>query len=236
MRMTIEADDFRSLEALANAASKGGDHIYTHPRDDNNWQANDAFSKGATPEVVLELIRRASDAERPVPDASVLPEGWCTMGVGDGSGTLFVHGSHDAIQACQRRLLAAEDNKAGAILPRGYTAVRTQAIRWLLGERGNFECPPSSYFRGRPMPYFWRKNLREACLVVEPGATIIPLQSEDDDNDAARWRALVDAVETGGLTIPMEDGHKVTIKLGKGNLKDGVDKAIAAEKEPQSWL
>lgn len=33
------------------------------------------------------------------------PEGWSTLGVGDGAGELFVHGPHDAIKVCQRWLI-----------------------------------------------------------------------------------------------------------------------------------
>jgi hypothetical protein len=37
-----------------------------------------------------------------------LPDGWCQMGVGDGSGSLFVYGPYDAIKRSQDMVLRAE--------------------------------------------------------------------------------------------------------------------------------
>jgi len=52
----------------------------------------------------IESLRRAEGAT---------PAGWCTLGVGDGSGQLFVHGTHDAINACQALILKAEGATLG---------------------------------------------------------------------------------------------------------------------------
>lgn len=41
-------------------------------------------------------------------DLLAAQSGWLTLGVGDGSGNLFVYGPHDAIKECQRRMLAAQ--------------------------------------------------------------------------------------------------------------------------------
>jgi hypothetical protein len=60
----------------------------------------------------------------------------CTMGVGGGDGSLFVHGTHESIKAAQRRVLQAEEwekaareyrsiiDKAVEVLPRKLSAVR----------------------------------------------------------------------------------------------------------------
>jgi len=56
--MGIQTDiaDLAELKRLAGAAEKGGQHIYTHHRDSNEWAANSAFISAARPEVVLALI------------------------------------------------------------------------------------------------------------------------------------------------------------------------------------
>ena len=51
-----------------------------------------------------------------------------------------------------------------AEVPDGYTLVKTDTVLWLLGESGDFECPPWQFFRGNPAPYFWRNKLRHAIL------------------------------------------------------------------------
>lgn len=48
--------------------------------------------------------------------------------------------------------------------------------------------------------------------------------------DALRWNILVEAIESGGMTIAMENGTQGTIRLGKGNLQHGIDAALAASK------
>lgn len=51
------------LKRLALAANPGPHHIYTNPRDDNNWQANYAFQKEVSPDVVLSLLADLERAE-----------------------------------------------------------------------------------------------------------------------------------------------------------------------------
>jgi len=54
------AVDMDKLEALAKAADQGGgQHIYIHWRDSNNWQANEAWHNAASPEVFLHLLALA---------------------------------------------------------------------------------------------------------------------------------------------------------------------------------
>jgi len=58
------------LEAQARAADQDGQHIYTNPRDSNNWRANEIWHYLASPAAVLELIalaRRAALANQPAP-------------------------------------------------------------------------------------------------------------------------------------------------------------------------
>lgn len=52
-----------ALEAAAKAATPGPHHVYTHPRDDNNHDANDWFHRNCFPQYVLELIDRVRKAE-----------------------------------------------------------------------------------------------------------------------------------------------------------------------------
>lgn len=51
-----------------------------------------------------------------------------------------------------------------AVVPDGYTPVKTETLLFLLGESGDFECPKSQYFGDKPPGYWWRKNLRAAML------------------------------------------------------------------------
>lgn len=48
--------DLDRLMVLAHKADKGGDHIYTHWRDVENWAANYDWHVAATPEAFLGLI------------------------------------------------------------------------------------------------------------------------------------------------------------------------------------
>lgn len=51
------------LRALAAAADKDGQHIYTHWRDSNAAKANQAWCQAASPEVVIGLLDRIADLE-----------------------------------------------------------------------------------------------------------------------------------------------------------------------------
>jgi hypothetical protein len=50
--------DFEEIERLARSASPSPQHLITHPRDHDNWKANEAFQREATPELILHLIDR----------------------------------------------------------------------------------------------------------------------------------------------------------------------------------
>lgn len=54
--------DYAKLKQLAAAADKEGQHVYTSPRDSNNWEANRAFINEATADAVLEIIERMERA------------------------------------------------------------------------------------------------------------------------------------------------------------------------------
>lgn len=60
-------DRWSELEKKAKAADQGeGQHIYSHPRDSNNYLANEAWVRAAGPALFLELIaiaRRAGVTE-----------------------------------------------------------------------------------------------------------------------------------------------------------------------------
>jgi hypothetical protein len=51
-----QMNDYSELEKAADAASKGGHHIYMNARDDGNWVANARFHTTCKPEDVLALI------------------------------------------------------------------------------------------------------------------------------------------------------------------------------------
>jgi|GEM_PF-3515105 len=55
--------DLDALQAAAEAATQGeGQHIYTDPRDDNNWKANADWHRACSPAVILALIDRLRKA------------------------------------------------------------------------------------------------------------------------------------------------------------------------------
>lgn len=78
--MTINSttdDLIAEIEAAAKAATPGPHHIYTHQRDDNNWQANADFHAKCQPQTVLALtarIRELEEAQRWVPVTERMPE------------------------------------------------------------------------------------------------------------------------------------------------------------------
>lgn len=88
------------------------------------------------------------------------------------------------------------DPPAQPAVPEGYTPVRTEVLLWLLGENGDFECPPAQYFRGKPAPYFWRKRLRESMLSAPVPAQ--PAVPEGVVRDAERYRFLRDCMSNMG--------------------------------------
>ena len=74
----------------------------------------------------------------------------------------------DEILAFARAILAASPATAQG---EGFALVKAETIEWLLGERGEFECPLDQYFLGKPAPHFWRRALREAIAAARPPAT-----------------------------------------------------------------
>jgi len=83
--MGIQTDiaDLAELKRLADAAEKGGQHIYTHPRDSNQWAANRDFIGAASPETVLALIAQIMPLREAVGFAE---KAFRTITSGDGSG------------------------------------------------------------------------------------------------------------------------------------------------------
>lgn len=51
------------LRALAAAADKDGQHIYTHWRDSNAHKANEEWCQAASPELVVGLLDRIAELE-----------------------------------------------------------------------------------------------------------------------------------------------------------------------------
>lgn len=56
MSRQLIAVDLAPIRELAEKADQDGDHYYNHPRDSNNWKANDAWLKVAAPELFLRLL------------------------------------------------------------------------------------------------------------------------------------------------------------------------------------
>jgi hypothetical protein len=52
-------------------------------------------------------------------------------------------------------------------LPEGHTAVKTETLKWLLGEAGVFECPKDEYFNGIQPKFWWRRQLRAAIAAAQ---------------------------------------------------------------------
>lgn len=61
-----------ALRALAAAAEKDGQHIYTHWRDSNAAKANEAWHKAASPELFVGLLDRIAALEA----QQTVPHGW----------------------------------------------------------------------------------------------------------------------------------------------------------------
>lgn len=53
-------------------------------------------------------------------------------------------------------------------LPEDVVMVPRSALRWLFGEEGEFVCPESRYFRGKPPTYWWRGVFRELIQSAQP--------------------------------------------------------------------
>lgn len=45
-------------------------------------------------------------------------------------------------------------------------------VAWLMGERGEFECPPEHYVRGKATPFWWRSELRRRMSGKTPNAKL----------------------------------------------------------------
>lgn len=90
-------EQIEELKKLAEAATPDH-HIYTNPRDSNQWKANEAWHHAASPAVFLELLSELS---------TLRAKTACTMGVGTGDGNLFVHGDYESIKAAQALVIRA---------------------------------------------------------------------------------------------------------------------------------
>lgn len=54
---------YAELRKLAAEASKNGEHIYTHPRDSNDWKANQAWHAAAAPEAFIALLEEIASLQ-----------------------------------------------------------------------------------------------------------------------------------------------------------------------------
>lgn len=62
---TTALADLDGIEKLADAADQNGQHIYTDARDSNNYKANEAWHRVASPELFRELAALARRAAQP---------------------------------------------------------------------------------------------------------------------------------------------------------------------------
>ena len=72
-----------------------------------------------------------------------------------------------------RPLVYGDTKPQSAGMPEGYTPVRTETLKWLLGEGPTFEPPEwqreqNERVYGRVAPYWWRHHLRDAMLTATP--------------------------------------------------------------------
>jgi hypothetical protein len=84
-----------------------------------------------------------------------------------------------------------------------WVMVPASALRWLYGEEGDFECPPSGYFRGKPAPYWWRSEFRRRIESPQPapapvqvdvlGELADEIEAAYPNADASNLRAFADA-------------------------------------------
>jgi hypothetical protein len=56
--------DLNAIRLAAAACDQGeGQHIYKHPRDSNNWKANEDWHRLASPDLFMELLKKAQAAD-----------------------------------------------------------------------------------------------------------------------------------------------------------------------------
>lgn len=115
------------------------------------------------------------------------------MPVGDLLGCLpssFADGNEHIIRKL-RELVGATEIRGS--VPDGFVLVPKDALDWLFGEAGIFECPPSSYFRGKPPTYWWRSEFRKRIAA----APAPPAVSNGEPPD---WAIAQAFRETGSFT------------------------------------
>ena len=74
--MTSNIEALRA--ALAAGPTPGPHHVYTHPRDDNNWRANQYWHQACWPQYVAELLAEVDrlKAEREALRALIADDVW----------------------------------------------------------------------------------------------------------------------------------------------------------------
>jgi hypothetical protein len=97
----------QELRKLAEAASMHGHHIYTHPIDDNNWQANEAWLEAANPAAILELLDRLENAEKELSFLNGDLLYWTERAVGKGSANSDIGEAWERYEAFQRAAMEA---------------------------------------------------------------------------------------------------------------------------------
>lgn len=74
-------------------------------------------------------------------------------------------------------------------LPEDVVMVPRSALRWLFGEEGEFVCPESRYFRGKPPTYWWRGVFRELIAKTAQPAAPTP-DTFMGEPVLTRWKPL----------------------------------------------
>lgn len=95
-----------SMKKLTFAGSMEGTTLNIHLIGD---KADTDFAAAANPAAVKELVNKIRSLDKELEAA--LAKTSCIMGVGDGSGKLFVYGDHDSIKAVQYLILGLAETK-----------------------------------------------------------------------------------------------------------------------------
>jgi hypothetical protein len=80
----------------------------------------------------------------------------------------------ELLRAREREIAELKKEAPRPVPAEDQVLVNRDIVLWLLGENGDFECPPDQYFRGKPTPYFWRKALRQATTGLQRPAEVEP--------------------------------------------------------------
>jgi len=112
--ITNEERSDSSIIAIAQVDGGGSESDFDDPFR-TEQQANAAFIAAANPAAILELLADNEAKDKRI--AELEAKTAMTMGVGDGGGSLFVHGDYDSIKAAQSIVFENESLRAKLATP-----------------------------------------------------------------------------------------------------------------------